>query len=96
MALVGLTIGLGACANPGNEPARRQVTVQGCPIAGVEAGCVMLTGPDGVTYNITAADPKPALGRPIRLTGSPSNDMDTCMQGTKLTHIAWSYTAGSC
>ena len=81
----------------GNQRADDAVALQGCPVAGVTAGCVMVVAPDGRTWDITAADPLPALaGRPIRLTGMPSGEMSICMQGTRLTRIAWSYTAGSC
>ena len=88
----------GAAACTGGEPAADDaVALQGCPVAGVTTGCVMIAAADGRLYDITAADPLPALaGRPIRLTGMPSGEMSICMQGTRLTRIAWSYTAGSC
>lgn len=95
-ALAAVLTGATACA-AGDDAADDAVAVQGCPIAGVEAGCVMVVAPDGQTYDITAAAPKPALdGRPIRLTGTRSGEMSSCMQGTRLTGIAWSYTAGNC
>lgn len=95
-ALAAILGGAAACAG-GKQAADDAVAIQGCPVAGVEAGCVMIAAADGRLYDITAADPRPALaGRPIRLTGMPSGEMSICMQGTPLTRIAWAYTAGSC
>ena len=101
MVLAGLAAAASGCAGTDAEWAPRgepgTVSVEGCPVAGVEARCVMLQAADGQRYNITAADPQPALdGRAIRLTAKPSSDMDFCMQGTKLAEIAWSYTGATC
>ncbi len=95
-ALATILGGAAACA--GGQPAADDaVAIQGCPVAGIEAGCVMVVAPDGRTWDITTADPLPALaGRPVRLTGTPSGEPSICMQGTRLTGIAWSYTAGTC
>ena len=54
----------------------------------------MLRASDGRLYDVTAATPPPALDdRTIRLTSRPSNEMNFCMQGTRLT---WTYTGGTC
>jgi hypothetical protein len=96
LALGALALGTSACAGT-PDGSSRDVSVAGCPLAGVEVGCIMLRAPDGQLFNITAADPKPALdGRMIRLRGAPSSDMDFCMQGTKLAGISWSYTGAMC
>ena len=90
-------MGLSACTAPPPTPAPDTVTVEGCPLAGVETGCLMLQASDGRLYDITTATPPPALdGRTIRLTGRPSDAMSFCMQGTRLAEITGSYTGGSC
>ena len=75
MLLAGLAAAASGCAGGDAEHAARgepgSVLVEGCPVAGVEARCVMLQAADGQLYNITAADPQPALdGRAIRLTAT--------------------------
>jgi hypothetical protein len=71
--------------------------IDGCPVPGVEAGCLMLQASDGRLYDITAAAPPPALaGRTIWLTGRRRDAMNSCMQGIRLAGISWSYTGGTC
>ena len=66
-------LGLAACAATPPAEAPDAVTVEGCPVPGVETGCLMLRAGDGRLYDITAATPSPALdGRAIRLTGRHS------------------------
>src|SRR5262245_37072488 len=75
----------------------QQVTVQGCPVAGAVAGCVMIRGVDNVTYNISESKPWPEFAnRAIRLTGVRSNKTSYCAQGVVLTNITWSYTDRQC
>ena len=90
-------MGLGACAAPSPAQAPDTVVVEGCPLAGVETGCLMLRASDGRLYDITVATPRPTVdGRTIWLTGRPSDEMNFCMQGTRLANITWTYTGGTC
>ena len=74
-----------------------RVTVTGCPIDGVEVGCVVLKGDDGKSYNISSAKPKPRIGaKAIKLTGDTSDKVSTCMQGTVLDNIKYEETAKDC
>ena len=77
--------------------AQQRVTVVGCPAPGVEARCMVMRGGDGVTYNISGANPAPAIGqRAIRLTGTRSTRASYCQQGVVLTNISWIYTNQPC
>ena len=74
-----------------------KVTVTGCPLPGVEANCLVIRGPDNMTYNISAAKPRPAVGqRAIRLTGTKTKKVSYCQQGIVLNNISWSYTEQNC
>ena len=64
------------------------VIVEGCAIAGVENGCVMLRSGDKL-YNITAAQPKPQIGTAGRVQGTVSNGASLCMQGSILSPARW-------
>jgi hypothetical protein len=81
-----------------NESAGAEtVTVQGCPVPGVTAGCLVIQGADKQTYNITAAKPQPMSGdRVIQLTGTKTDKASMCMQGVVLDDIKWSYTEQKC
>ncbi len=93
----GAAMGLAACTASPPAPAPGAVAVEGCPVPGVETGCLMLRTGDGRLYDITAAAAPPVPdGRTIRLTGRASDEMSFCMQGTRLADIAWSYTGGTC
>jgi hypothetical protein len=73
------------------------VTVVGCPVHGVEAGCMVVTGKDGAVWEIGSAQPRPKVGyQQIRLSGKKSRGVSTCMQGTRLEGIQWSYTGEKC
>jgi len=75
---------------------QKVVHAQGCPRRGVEAGCLTLTD-GGKTYDITAASPAPKVGYlAITLSGKESSNPTTCMAGTPLTDISWSYTKQRC
>lgn len=78
------------------ECRRAEVEVIGCPYPGAEAGCLMLDG-NGATYDISAASPKPKVGHlQVSLRGTKSSSPNTCMQGTRLDSITWSYTRRKC
>jgi hypothetical protein len=73
------------------------VTVQGCPFEGVGGGCIMVTGEDGVTYDVSSASPKPNIGTfGIKATGTKSDQPNICMQGIRLDHVTWNYTKQNC
>src|SRR4051794_25138204 len=73
------------------------VTLENCPYAGTEGGCIMLNDNSGNVYNITSANPKPNLKKKmISLTGTVGNKSTICMQGTPLEDIKWSYTDKNC
>jgi len=73
------------------------VTVIGCPVHGVEAGCMVVTDKHGAVWEIGAARPRPKVGyQSIKLTGRKSRAISTCMQGTRLEAIQWSYTGEQC
>lgn len=75
----------------------QKVTVVGCPVPGVEAGCLVIRGEDNVTYNITGARVRPNVGqRAIRLTGTKSKKASYCMQGVVLDNISWTYIDQKC
>ena len=97
LAAAGLACLAAGCAQATDPAGPATVTIAGCPVAGVEAGCVMLRAADGRLYNITAAEPEPALDdREIQVTAVPSREMDICMQGTKLAEIRWTHTGAMC
>ena len=72
------------------------VAVTACPVAGVTASCLMITGADGTVFNITAADPKPAPGRVIELRGTATDKVSMCAQGIVLENIQWTPTQQAC
>jgi hypothetical protein len=78
------------------------VSVTGCPVAGVEAGCIVIKDKDsGKTYDITSikSGSKPFdlnQNLVVQLTGTPSDKATICMQGTPLENIEWDYTKMKC
>jgi hypothetical protein len=73
------------------------VTVIGCPVQGVEAGCMVLTDKNGAVWEISSARPRPRVGyQVIKVTGRKSRALSTCMQGTRLESIQWTYTGEQC
>lgn len=75
----------------------QSITVTGCPTNGVEAGCIILKDDNGKTYNITSAKPKPKIGsKAIKLTGTISDKMSFCSQGTILEDIKYEETSKDC
>lgn len=91
-AAAGLLLSSAAAAN-----AQQRVTVVGCPAAGAEPNCLLVRGADNVTYNISGANPVPAVGqRAIRVTGIPTRRTSYCRQGVVLANISWTYTDQNC
>ena len=72
-----------------------EVTVSGCPQPGVEAGCIVLTAPDGTVYDLSAAAPKPAVGVAGTATGTVSQGVSLCMQGIVLKPATWTPESGA-
>jgi hypothetical protein len=73
-----------------------KVTVTGCPAPGTEPGCLTITGKNKVTYGITSADPKPDVGKAIRLTGTVSGIPRICLHAVTLDNITWTPTKAKC
>src|SRR5438067_13627173 len=73
------------------------IIVLGCPTRGVEMNCLIVRTPDGVTYDISSARPRPRTDDLIiRLTGMKSDKLGFCQQGVKLDQIKWTYTKRKC
>lgn len=90
-----LTTGTGSGQNSGARTT--PVTVEGCPVPGVEGGCLVIKGKDGKFWEIGSANPRPDVGaHAISLTGQVSASPSHCMQGTRLDHIQWHYTDRQC
>jgi hypothetical protein len=69
----------------------------GCPTRGVEMNCLIVRTPDGVTYDISSARPRPRTDDLIiRLSGTKTDKLGFCQQGVKLDHIKWTYTKRKC
>jgi hypothetical protein len=66
----------------------------GTVIALVEAGCIGVKSsmPGGPLYEITSANPKPAVGMLIVGSGTPGG-VSFCQQGTHLTNVKWQKAA---
>ena len=80
-----------ACAASPPAQVSDTVAVEGCPVPGVEAGCLMLRTGDGRLYDITTATPRPALdGRTIRLTGRPSDCAVSSISSSVRGRNSWS------
>ena len=74
-----------------------RVTVTGCAYAGVTATCLMIKGPTGTFYNISAIAPRPRqMGRMIRVRGSVTDKMSICGEGVVLDRIRWTRTRQQC
>jgi hypothetical protein len=73
----------------------KTVSFSGCVYRGVESSCLMVRS-GGTVYNISAARPRPGVGRAIAGTGSIFTGPTICLQGTTLTRISWHYTKVLC
>jgi hypothetical protein len=79
----------------GSAAEAKTISFSGCTVAGVEHGCLMLRdGPR--TYDITAAKPRPLVGRAIAGTGTRFTGPTTCQQGIRLANVRWHYTKMLC
>lgn len=86
-----------AAASASGLDAEESVSLVGCPVAGVEMGCLILKGQDDVAYDITAARPRPRVGYlAVRLSGTKTKKLGICQQGVILEGIQWSYTGDKC
>ncbi len=85
-----------ALAQPKGEASDR-VAFTGCPMQGVEGGCLVIQAPDGTAYDISSARPRPRPGYlRVRLTGRKSDRVGICQQGQILENIRWTYTKQRC
>jgi hypothetical protein len=68
-----------------------EVTVNGCPQAGVKAGCIVIAaGNGGTVYNITATMPRPQVGLGGTVSGTISTGVASfCQQGIMLSPATW-------
>jgi hypothetical protein len=75
----------------------KKVTLTGCPYPGEEATCLMIKDKDGTVYNITSAHPKPEPNDvAIIVTGTVTDKLSICNQGTVLDDIKWDRTKIRC
>lgn len=75
--------------------AGNRVPFSGCPIPGVEHGCVLVRS-GGQTYNVTSARPPIRFrGLGVAGTGVPGG-VSYCLQGVVLTDIKYAYTRLRC
>jgi hypothetical protein len=85
-----------ALANPAAAEGKK-VTVTGCPYPGVLATCLLIKDKDGTVYNITVANPKPPFNDvAIIVTGTVTDKLSICNQGTVLDDIKWDRTKMRC
>jgi hypothetical protein len=85
-----------AIASPATAEGKK-VTITGCPYPGVLATCMMIKDKGGTLYNITGANPKPQPNDvAITLTGTVTNKLSMCNQGTVLDDIKWDRTKMRC
>ena len=92
-----LTVVLFAASAQSAPQVGDRIALIACPHAGVTAGCLTVTGPDGAVYNITGAVPKPPLnGRMIRLRATVSDKLSACLQGTVLDRVRWTPVRQRC
>ncbi|MBL6852619.1 MAG: hypothetical protein ISS15_12090 [Alphaproteobacteria bacterium] len=78
----------GLVASPVLAASQETVTFCGPVVALTEAGCIGVTT-GTAKFELGEAKPKPEVGTTIAGTGTPSNAMTTCQEGTHLTNIAW-------
>jgi len=80
----------GSFAGP-DEPTRaKNLSGSGCVVAGVEAGCLMLTDTKTQTvYNLYFRGKKPKVWTVIRFSGTPHEGMTMCMQGQAVNVTNW-------
>lgn len=86
--LTTLAIAALACATGAFSAEAKEVTVSGCAIAGVEAGCIVIVNKQQA-YNISSAKPTPKIGTYGTVTGVVSDGMSFCMQGVILKPASW-------
>lgn len=69
----------------------------GCAFRGVDTTCLMVRSGRN-TFNVTAARPRPDLGRHLGIVGAGtrSGKVSSCGQGIVLENIHWSYTRQQC
>jgi len=90
-----LTLSAASAALAAPKPGEN-VSVAACVRPGVEAACLMISGPDGAVYNVTGASPKPPGDVVIQLRGTVTDKLSACNQGVVLDNISWTATQQKC
>jgi hypothetical protein len=76
--------------------AQEYAKFNGCPYRSIE-GCILIRGPNGQIYNISAANPLPRIGYLGILGGGKVTDhVSFCLQGRVLENIKYHYTRLRC
>jgi hypothetical protein len=91
VALITLSSPAPAAPKPGEN-----VSIAACVRPGVEASCLMISGPDGTVFNVTGANPKPPGDVVIQLRGTVTDKLSACNQGVVLDNISWTATQQKC
>ncbi len=94
MAALLVTMGVAAAAQA--QTAASQVAIDGCPTAGSQASCLMVTTADNKMFDISVAGHKPDIGRAVHVTGMTSANAGACQQGTRVVGLTWTYTGQRC
>jgi hypothetical protein len=82
------------CKTAAAGPAPGTISGVGCTQSGVESGCTAVNAEGGASYNISAANPKPDLGKRINFSGTRATGGASFCSGTRLENIRWSYVTG--
>ncbi len=86
--------GLAHAQEMGKAP--KLIKSSGCVVAGVEKGCLVLTGfKDKKTYDLFFSGTKPDVGMAITFEGTPGG-ADICMQGIVVKVTKWTHLKRKC
>ena len=81
---------------PSTAPTKpKKVTISGCASKGTPDFCIMMKGPKGASYNVTAAVPAVPVDKRIKLQGITTDKYSPC-GGTVLDGVKWAATKGKC
>lgn len=77
------------------EAQSRRISFSGCVRPSLERGCLVVHSGE-VIFNVSAARPRPRLGRWIAGSGIRAYGATMCNQGVRLTAIRWHYVRRLC